>query len=94
MAITFDLTGDAYDKLNKIIAACNDGKPAMNTIGRVLSSRIRLGFKNSQSPYGDRWKPITYRQGQPLRQLFMVWGVAHHHRGLVFVVNQFESLGC
>ena len=67
MAITFDLTGDAYDKLNKIIAACNDGKPAMNTIGRVLSNRIRLGFKNSKSPYGDRWKPITYRQGQPLR---------------------------
>lgn len=67
MAITFDLTGDAYDKLNKIIAACNDGKPAMKTIGRVLSNRIRLGFKNSKSPYGDRWKPITYRQGQPLR---------------------------
>jgi phage gpG-like protein len=66
VAITFDLTGDAYDKLNKIIAACNDGKPAMKTIGRVLSNRIRLGFKNSKSPYGDRWKPITYRQGKPL----------------------------
>lgn len=67
MGLTFNLTGDAYDKLDKIIAACGDGKPAMNTIGRVLSSRIRLGFKNSQSPYGNPWKPITYRQGQPLR---------------------------
>ena len=67
MGLTFDLKGDAYDKLNKIIAACNDGKPAMNTIGRVLSNRIKLGFKNSKSPYGDTWKPITYRQGQPLR---------------------------
>lgn len=67
MGLTFDLNGDAYDKLNKIIAACNDGKPAMTTIGRVLSNRIRLGFKNSTSPYGDKWKPITYRQGQPLR---------------------------
>jgi phage gpG-like protein len=67
MGLTFDLKGDAYDKLNKIIAACNDGKPAMTTIGRVLSNRIRLGFKNSTSPYGDKWKPITYRQGQPLR---------------------------
>ena len=67
MGLTFDLKGDAYDKLDRIIAACSDGKPAMTTIGRVLSNRIRLGFKNSKSPYGDKWKPITYRQGQPLR---------------------------
>lgn len=67
MGLTFDLKGDAYDKLNKIIAACDNNKPAMNTIGRVLANRIRLGFKNSTSPYGDKWKPITYRQGQPLR---------------------------
>lgn len=67
MALTFELKGDAYDKLNKIIAACDNTKPAMNTIGRVLANRIRLGFKKSTSPYGDKWKPITYRQGQPLR---------------------------
>lgn len=67
MGLTFDLKGDAYDKLNKIIAACDNGEPAMATIGRVLSNRIRLGFKNSKSPYGDKWKPITYRQGQPLK---------------------------
>ena len=66
MAITFNLTGDAYEKLDKIIAACSDGKPAMNTIGRVLSNRIKLGFKNSKSPYGQKWKPLISRQGQPL----------------------------
>lgn len=67
MGLTFDLKGDAYDKLDKIIAACSDGKPAMTTIGRVLSNRIKLGFKNSKSPYGDTWKPLKYRDGQPLR---------------------------
>lgn len=67
MGLTFDLKGDAYDKLNKIIAACDNGEPAMATIGRVLSTRIRLGFRTSKSPYGDKWKPITYRQGQPLK---------------------------
>lgn len=66
MAITFNLTGDAYEKLDKIIAACGDGKPAMNTIGRVLSNRIKLGFKNSTSPYGDKWAALKYRNGQPL----------------------------
>lgn len=67
MGLTFDLKGDAYAKLDKIIAACGDGKPAMNTIGRVLANRIRLGFKNSTSPYGNKWKSLSYRQGQPLR---------------------------
>lgn len=67
MGLTFDLKGDAYDKLDKIIAACNDGKPAMTTIGRVLTNRIKLGFKNGRSPYGDTWKPLKYRDGQPLR---------------------------
>lgn len=80
MGLTFDLKGDAYDKLNKIIAACNDGKPAMNTIGRVLSNRIRLGFKNSKSPYGDVWKPINkeYRDGQPLRDTGRLLGSINH----------------
>lgn len=79
MGLTFDLKGDAYAKLDKIIAACSDGKPAMNTIGRVLSSRIRLGFKNSQSPYGNPWKPITYRQGQPLRHTSHLLGSINHN---------------
>jgi len=67
VAITFNLKGNAYASLDKIIAACSDGKPAMATIGRVLTNRIKLGFKNSTSPYGDAWKPLKYRDGQPLR---------------------------
>lgn len=67
MGLTFDLKGDAYDKLNKIIAACDNNKPAMATIGRVLSTRIKNGFKIGKSPYGDTWKPLKYRDGQPLR---------------------------
>lgn len=66
MGLTFDLKGDAYAKLDKIIAACNDGKPAMTTIGRVLSTRIKMGFDKSTSPYGDKWAALKYRSGRPL----------------------------
>lgn len=79
MGLTFDLKGDAYAKLDKIIAACDDSKPAMTTIGRVLSDRIRLGFRTSKSPYGEAWKPITYRQGKPLvNNAHLLSSIGHH----------------
>lgn len=67
MGLSYELKGDAYDRLSKIIAACDNSKPAFDAIGNTLTNRIRMGFRLSRSPWGDSWKPITYRQGKPLR---------------------------
>lgn len=79
MGLTFDLKGDAYDKLNKIIAACDDTQKAHDVIGNKIANRIRLGFRTSKSPYGEAWKPITYRQGKPLvNNAHLLSSIGHH----------------
>jgi len=42
-------------------------KPAMQDIAGAIHSRVMRGFKNSQSPYGPKWKKVKGRSGQPLR---------------------------
>jgi phage virion morphogenesis protein len=34
-------------------------QPAMRTIGADMVERIRMGFKQSQSPYGDKWTALS-----------------------------------
>lgn len=41
--------------------------PVLQTIGRSLQSRIRMGFRNGQAPSGAPWAPLKHRSGQPLR---------------------------
>lgn len=53
----------AFDKLVK---AGGDPSPALQVIGRKLTTRIAFGFRNSDSPYGEQWKPIKARVGLPL----------------------------
>ena len=42
-------------------------RPVMQVIGRKVSNRVRLGFRAGQEPSGARWKPLRFRNGQPLR---------------------------
>lgn len=79
MGLSFELKGDAYDKLAKIIAACDNSKPAFDAIGNTLANRIRAGFRYSRTPWGDAWKPITYRQGKPLRDTGRLLGSITHN---------------
>ncbi len=44
----------------------DDMTPAWRSVGRYLVSRIQLGFRAQQSPYGAPWAP-TRRGGQILR---------------------------
>jgi len=39
---------------------------ALGALGRVIKTRIQLGFKQGRSPYGVPWKPLKLRRGQPL----------------------------
>lgn len=49
------------------VLADGDMKPVFETVGRVITNRIRLCFKLGTDPYGQPWAPLKYRKGQPLR---------------------------
>lgn len=66
--LTFEvLDADVRNGLRKLDAATGDISPALAVIGRKTTSRIRLGFRASESPYGQPWAPLQHRIGQPLR---------------------------
>lgn len=44
--------------LRRLQAAMGNMQPAMDEIGSTLNDRIRLGFKASTDPWGNRWKSI------------------------------------
>lgn len=54
-------------KLQEMQAATGNLRPAMEVIGRKVRAKINLGFRNGVSPFGEPWKPVKYRSGQPLR---------------------------
>jgi len=41
-------------------------KRGLNEIGVRWVARIKANFRNSVDPYGNKWAPVTHRQGQPL----------------------------
>jgi phage gpG-like protein len=43
-----------------------DATPLHAAIGATVATLIGLGFRQSTSPYGSRWKPLKIRRGQPL----------------------------
>lgn len=53
--------------LAEIQHAAGDVRPVMQVIGRKISSKVKLGFRAGKAPAGQRWKPLRFRQGQPLR---------------------------
>lgn len=66
MGMSFDLTGNALAQLQQLINTSTNTKPVMNDIGAVLVSRIKHGFRTSTDPWGQGWKPLKRRKGQPL----------------------------
>lgn len=66
--VTVKVLADQVQKrLQQMQDAAQDTRPAFQTIGRVITNRIRLGFKTSRSPGGAPWLPLKHRIGQPLR---------------------------
>ncbi|WP_376748275.1 phage virion morphogenesis protein [Stutzerimonas nitrititolerans] len=41
-------------------------RKGLNTIGVRWVAKIKQCFQRGVDPYGNRWAPITHRQGQPL----------------------------
>lgn len=52
--------------LAKLKQQINDLEPLLTAVGGELKKHIQLGFRNSQSPYGQAWAPLKVRQGKPL----------------------------
>lgn len=53
------------DVLDRIVSVGGDTEPAMMRIAGYMENQVRLGFKQSRSPYGEVWEPVQ-RSGQPL----------------------------
>lgn len=47
--------------------ALPDAKTLLEPAARRLVALIKLGFKTSTGPNGEKWAPLKFRDGQPLR---------------------------
>lgn len=61
------LKGTTFNGIKRAIRQNRDIKPFLKVVSQKLRSSYALGFKNSTDPDGNKWAPITHRQGQPLR---------------------------
>ncbi len=52
---------------DQVGGALPTSRELLEPVARRLIALIRLGFKFSQSPYGEKWAPLKLRSGQPLR---------------------------
>lgn len=52
------------DALAKMVP---EARAILEPIARKLQAFVWLGFKVSTSPYGEKWAPLKFRNGQPLR---------------------------
>lgn len=68
MAIKIDVDDrEIQAKLKKLELDGGDLVGPMNVIGRKITTRVKLGFRSSVSPWGQAWAPLKRRSGQPLR---------------------------
>lgn len=49
------------------LAKALDARKILEPVARKLLALVKLGFKVSTSPYGEKWAPLKFRNGQPLR---------------------------
>lgn len=68
---TLRVVGDNA-KLRELIAGLKQlttksSKTSINVaVGKVVLAGVHQSFAKSQTPYGERWKPLKYRKGKPL----------------------------
>lgn len=61
---TVKITPDASQveaQLRALIERTGNASPAFAAVGRALVNFIKLGFRNSRSPWGESWLPIKFR---------------------------------
>ncbi len=50
----------------KVNAPANFMPPILNSVGDTVVDLIKLGLRDSRTPYGQPFAPLKYRAGQPL----------------------------
>lgn len=66
MKFEFEVKAAAVERALKDIANAEKVRKALGAVGRVIKSKIQLGFRAGSSPYGEPWKPPVLRNGAPL----------------------------
>ena len=68
--ITLNVTSQmgGFERVSKRLAKISSGHAAdmYRILGIKAEQLIVAGFQNSTDPYGEPWKPLKYRTGQPL----------------------------
>lgn len=59
--------GPVVDAFNRLIELGENPGPGLEAIGRILKTRMQLGFKSGTDPQGRPWALLKVRSGQPLR---------------------------
>lgn len=68
MDMDFDLGQQAEIKLNQIMQFMEGSKQQLlGIIGSVLVTEINESFVTAQDPWGNIWRPLKVRDGNPLR---------------------------
>lgn len=65
IALKIDTATPAF---KKIVSKLGDLSSAMQSIGAAGVSSTRRNFDAGTTPYGEPWKPLKLRQGDPLKQ--------------------------
>lgn len=54
--------------LSRLLAAGENPRPILDTIGVTMANRVRLTFRNKVNPYGIPWRPLKPRRGKAARK--------------------------
>ena len=65
-ALSIKVTAAAVQKALDQYAGKERVRRALGALGRVLVTRIKLGFQSGTAPHGAPWRPLVLRAGQPL----------------------------
>jgi len=66
MSIQINITQNIDKKLAAITLAGLNLDEAAEEIGQDFVSLVRLGFRLSEDPYGNKWEALKMRKGKPL----------------------------
>jgi phage gpG-like protein len=59
---------EVQDALESLQSATGSIDGPMDSIGRKIVTKVKLGFRGSVSPFGEKWLPLKHRKGgKPLR---------------------------
>jgi phage virion morphogenesis protein len=64
---------------NRLLQFARDPREGLDAVGRVMKTKVQLGFHTGTDPYGKPWAPLKSRSGQPLRDSDNLMGSFDYH---------------